>query len=57
MIGVLPAASLNVTRRLGLKTDCHHNFGYYSRKTLIPRGVFQHMFGSRYALRRKLVHI
>jgi hypothetical protein len=45
-----------VTRCLGAKTHCHHNFGYGSRKCMIPCVVVSTYFGLRYAAESKLVH-
>jgi len=45
-----------VTACLRLKTHCHHNFGYYFLKYMIPRAIFRRQTGLRYALQSKLVY-
>jgi len=45
-----------VTVRLGATTRCHHNFGYYSVKCLIPCVVMSDLTGPRYALESKVVY-
>jgi hypothetical protein len=45
-----------VTKCLTAKTHCHHNFGYGSRKHMIPRAQGPSNIGPRYALESKLVY-
>jgi hypothetical protein len=45
-----------VTGRLGPKTYCHDNFGYYWRKHLIRRSQIAGRSGPPYALESKLVY-
>jgi|HubBroStandDraft_3_1064219.scaffolds.fasta_scaffold682011_1 hypothetical protein len=45
-----------VTQCLGAKTHCHHNFGYCSRKCMIPRSVVPTYFGLQYAAESRLVY-
>jgi hypothetical protein len=45
-----------VTGQLGATTHCHHNFGYYFGKSLIPCVVMSGGTGTRYALQSKVVY-
>jgi hypothetical protein len=45
-----------VTQCLTAKTLCHHNFGYGSRKRLIPRAERPSTIGPLFAVESKLVY-
>jgi hypothetical protein len=45
-----------VTAHLGVTTHCHHNFGHYFGKRLIPCAVMSGRTGPRYALESKVVY-
>jgi hypothetical protein len=49
-------AYLFVTAQRGATTHCHHNFGYYCGKSLIPCVVMSGGTGTRYALKSKVVY-
>jgi len=52
----MTASYLSVTAHLGATTHCHHNFGYYFGKYMIPCVVILSRTGTRYALRSKVVY-
>jgi hypothetical protein len=52
----MTAHSLFVTPGLSAKTHCHHNFGYESRKSMIPWAVMPAHIGPQYALEGNLVY-
>jgi len=45
-----------VTQRIEVTPQCHHNFGYYCRKYLIPGAVMSDQTGPRYAVESKVVY-
>jgi hypothetical protein len=55
-VAYLFVAYLFVTRQLGATTHCHHNFGYYFGKSLIPCVIMSGGTGTRYALQSKVVY-
>ena len=56
MTGYTLAACIFVTERMQVTPHCHHNFGDYGGKYLIPGAVVSNRTGPRYALESKMVY-
>jgi hypothetical protein len=56
MTGYTLAACIFVTERMQVTPHCHHNFGNYCRKYLIPGVVISVQNGPRYAVESKVVY-